>query len=173
MGNFDKFWFGEYYCYFVTILKKRYPRDSLLKMLTLWLLVSLGCWHPFCCWSPSSVFGIPPVAGIPPDGIIPAVSGFPVVAGVPTVSCLPDVADVRDAWMCSSVIYHLCIFSKCTKGTHICTLGYNEFGFFFRKWKIQTLWWVQNWNLRLIYKIHFLIFWAIFCTFGFKVCENG
>jgi hypothetical protein len=26
---------------------------------------------------------------------------------------------------------------------------------FFRKWRIQTLWWVQNWNLRHIYKIRF------------------
>ncbi len=34
---------------------------------------------------------------------------------------------------------------------NICTIGYNEFDFFFRKWRLQTLWWVQNWNLRHIY----------------------
>ncbi len=32
---------------------------------------------------------------------------------------------------------------------------------FFRKWRIQTLWWVQNWNPRHIYKTRFLIFWAV------------
>ncbi len=31
---------------------------------------------------------------------------------------------------------------------------------------------MQNWNLRHIYKIHFLIFWAVFCAFGFKVCNK-
>jgi hypothetical protein len=35
---------------------------------------------------------------------------------------------------------------------------------FFRKWRIQTLWWVQNWNLRHVYKIRFLIFRAFFCV---------
>ncbi len=43
---------------------------------------------------------------------------------------------------------------------------------FFRKWRIQNLWWVQNGNLRHIYKIRFLIFWAVFCAFGFKVCKK-
>ncbi len=28
---------------------------------------------------------------------------------------------------------------------------------------------MHNWNLRHIYKIRFLIFWGIFCAFGFKV----
>ncbi len=42
------------------------------------------------------------------------------------------------------------------------TLGYNKFDF----------WWVQNWNLRHIYKICFLIFWAVFCAFGFKVFKK-
>ncbi len=44
---------------------------------------------------------------------------------------------------------------------------------FFRKWRIQTLRWVQNWNLRHIYKIGFLIFCAVFCAFGFKVCKKS
>ncbi len=35
---------------------------------------------------------------------------------------------------------------------------------FFRKWRIQTL--------RHIYKIGFLIFWAVFCAFGFKVWKK-
>ncbi len=39
---------------------------------------------------------------------------------------------------------------------------------FYRKWNIQTLWWMQNWNLRHIYKIRFLIFWAVFCAAGLK-----
>jgi hypothetical protein len=43
---------------------------------------------------------------------------------------------------------------------------------FFRKWRIQTLWWVHNWNLRHIYWIHFLIFWAVSCAFGFKVWKS-
>ncbi len=43
---------------------------------------------------------------------------------------------------------------------------------FFRKWRIQTLWWVQNWNLRHIYNISFLIFPAVFCAFGFKVWKK-
>ncbi len=29
-----------------------------------------------------------------------------------------------------------------------------------------------NWNLRHIYKIGFLIFWAVFCAFGFKVWKK-
>jgi hypothetical protein len=29
---------------------------------------------------------------------------------------------------------------------------------FFRKWRIQTLWWVQNWNLKHIYKLRFWFF---------------
>ncbi len=37
------------------------------------------------------------------------------------------------------------------------TLGYNEFDFFL-KWRIQTLWCVQNWNLRQIYKTGFFDF---------------
>ncbi len=31
---------------------------------------------------------------------------------------------------------------------------------------------MQNWNWRHIYKIPFFIFWAIFCTFGFKVWKS-
>ncbi len=54
----------------------------------------------------------------------------------------------------------------------VCPVGYNEFAFF-RQWRIQTLWWVQTWNLRNIYKIRFLIFWAVFCAFGFKVWKSG
>ena len=42
---------------------------------------------------------------------------------------------------------HPLLFGLCTLGTTNLT--------FFRKWRIQTLWWVQNWNLRHIYKIHF------------------
>jgi hypothetical protein len=42
----------------------------------------------------------------------------------------------------------------------------------FRKLRIQTLWWVQNWNLRHIYQISLLIFWAVFCAFGVKVFKK-
>ncbi len=31
---------------------------------------------------------------------------------------------------------------------------------------------MQNWNLRHIYKIRFLIFWAVSCAFGFKVWKK-
>ncbi len=48
-----------------------------------------------------------------------------------------------------------------------CTLGYNKFNFY-RKWRIQTLWWVQKWNLRFNYKICFLIFWAFFARLAYK-----
>ncbi len=55
---------------------------------------------------------------------------------------------------------------------HLCggkwTIGYNEFDFFKRKLRIQTFWWLQNWNLRHIYKICFLIFWAFFALLASK-----
>ncbi len=37
------------------------------------------------------------------------------------------------------------------------------------KLRTQTLWWVQNVNLRHIYFIGFFIFGTVFCAFGFKV----
>jgi hypothetical protein len=43
---------------------------------------------------------------------------------------------------------------------------------FFRKWRLQTLCWVQNWDLRHIYRVHFFIFWAVFCAFGFKIFKK-
>ncbi len=55
---------------------------------------------------------------------------------------------------------------------NIYTLGYNEFYFFLENKETQTLWWVQNWNLRHIYKIRFLIFWAVSCAFSFKVWKS-
>jgi hypothetical protein len=54
-----------------------------------------------------------------------------------------------------------------------CALGCNEFDFFFRKWRIQTHWWVQNWNLRHIYKICFLIFWAVFSHLALKFAKSA
>ncbi len=43
---------------------------------------------------------------------------------------------------------------------------------FFRKLRTQTLWGVQNLNLRHIYLIGFFIFALFFCEFGFKVWKK-
>ncbi len=64
------------------------------------------------------------------------------------------------------------IFEKIWNGRNGILSRVQRIWLFFRKWRIQTLWWAQNWNLRHIYKIRFLIFWAVFCAFGFKVCKK-
>ncbi len=41
-----------------------------------------------------------------------------------------------------------------------------------RKRRFQTLWWMQDWILRHIYKSSFTFFRAVSCAFGFKVCKK-
>jgi hypothetical protein len=48
-----------------------------------------------------------------------------------------------------------------------CQVGYNEFDFF-QKMKNTDPLRVQNWNLRHIYEIRFLIFWADFARLASK-----
>ncbi len=57
-------------------------------------------------------------------------------------------------------------------GNYLLYIREQRIWLFFRKWRIQTLWLVQNWNLRHIYKIRFLIFWAVFCALAFKVWKK-
>ncbi len=40
----------------------------------------------------------------------------------------------------------------------------------FRKWRTQTMWWLQNWILRHICKIS--IFWAVLNSYGYKICKK-
>ncbi len=56
-------------------------------------------------------------------------------------------------------VQQLCLqFSASTLWISLCTFGYNEFDFFW-KLRTQSLWWVQNLNLRHIYFVRFFDFW--------------
>jgi len=48
-------------------------------------------------------------------------------------------------------------------------IGYSDFDFFLMENAIP--WWVKNWILRHIYKILFLIFWAVSCAFCFRIAK--